>query len=105
MAQEVQDIQVINIDGVPYAVDAMSETSQRLVGVYNGWNQKEADVRDKLMMVQAAKETISRQIIEQVRAEKAEAEKAEADKAEADATSEVVETEANPDDSEPVPAA
>lgn len=74
MVQAVQDIQVINIDSVPYAVDAMSETAQRLVGVYNGWNQKEADIRDELMVIQAAKETLSRQIIEQVRAEKAEAE-------------------------------
>jgi len=71
---QVQEIKVINIDNVPYAVDAMSETAQRLVTVYNDWNQNEADIRDKLMMVQAAKETLSRQIIEQVRTEKAEAE-------------------------------
>lgn len=83
MTQEVQDIQVINIDNVPYAVDAMSDTSKRLVGVYNGWNQKEADIRDELMMIQAAKETLSRQIIDQVRAEKAEAEPKSDNKTEA----------------------
>lgn len=77
MVQQVQEIQVINIDEVPYAVDAMSDTAKRLVAVYNDWNQKEATVRDELMMVQAAKETLSRQIIEQVRAEKAEAKEAE----------------------------
>jgi len=71
---QVQEIKVINIDNVPYAVEAMSDTAQRLVTVYNDWNQNEADIRDQLMMVQAAKETLSRQIIEQVRTEKAEAE-------------------------------
>ena len=87
---QVQEIQVINIDNVPYAVDAMSETSQRLVTVFNEWNQKEADARDGFMMVQAAKETLSRQIIEQVRKEKAEAEEANDNE---EATTEEVATE------------
>lgn len=97
---EVQDIQVINIDNVPYAVDAMSDTAKRLVAVYNEWNQREADIRNDLMMVQAAKETLSRQIIEQVRTEKAEAEAAAVE-----STDEVV-GEVTPDeavvDAEPV---
>lgn len=69
---EVQDIKVLNIDDVQYAVESMSETCQRLVGVYNDWNKKEAAVREELMILQAAKETLSRQIIDQVRKEKAE---------------------------------
>jgi hypothetical protein len=94
---EVQPIQVINIDNVPFAVDAMSETAQRLVAIYNEWNQKEADIRNELMIIQAAKETLSRQIIEQVRNEKAEAEKAEAEKTES------AEAPIAPTTTEPVP--
>jgi len=96
MVQKIQDIQVINIDDVPYAVDTMSDTSKRLVAVYNDWNNKEAGVRDELMMVQAAKETLSRQIIDQVRNEQAEA--AAKEKADAEAQPEVeVNTETQPE--------
>ena len=73
MAQ-VEDVKVLNIDGTPYAVDAMSEEVQAMVAVFNGWNQKEADQRDELAMIQAAKNDISRRIILQVRQEKEEAE-------------------------------
>lgn len=69
---KVQDIKIINIDGVPYPVDSMSETSQQLVNIYNDWSHKEADVRNELMIIQAAKETISRRIINQVRSENSE---------------------------------
>ena len=74
MAQQVEDVKVLNIDGTPYAVDAMSDEVQAMVDVFNGWNQKEADVRDELAMIQAAKNDISRRIILQVRQEKEEAE-------------------------------
>lgn len=85
MAQ-VQEIKVINIDDVPHTVDAMSEQAQRLVSVYDDWNQKEADIRNDLMIIQAAKETLSKQIIQQVRDEQAAAEKAAAAAAEVAAT-------------------
>lgn len=72
---KVEDVKVLNIDEVPYAVDAMSEAVQAMVTVFNGWNQKEADLRDELMMVQAAKNDLSRRIILQVREDRdAEAE-------------------------------
>ena len=76
---KVEDVKVLNIDGVPYAVDGMSEQVQQLVSVYNEWNQDEADCRNRLMQLQAAKNDLSRQIILQVRNEKAEAERAEAE--------------------------
>lgn len=77
MAQQIEDIKVLNIDGVPYAVDSMSEEVKKMVDVYNGWNVKEADARDALMIIQAARNELSRQIILQVRKEKGEAEAAE----------------------------
>lgn len=74
---KVDEVKVLNIDGTPYAVDGMSDAVKRMVTVYNEWNQKEADARDNLALVQSAKSELSRQIIMQVRNEKAEAAKAE----------------------------
>lgn len=64
---KVTDITVLNIDDTPYAVESLSEEVQGLVDIYNEWNRKEADVRDELTRFQAAKETLSRQIITKVR--------------------------------------
>jgi len=64
---KVTDITVLNIDETPYAVESLSAEVQALVEVYNEWNRKEADVRDELTRFQAAKETLSRQIISKVR--------------------------------------
>lgn len=77
--KKVEEIKVITIDEVPYAVDQMSETVQQLVDVYNDWNQKEMEARSHLMMISAAKNDLSRQIVQQVRADKEAAEAAKAD--------------------------
>ena len=71
---KVEDIKVLNIDEVPYAVDAMSDEVKAMVEVFNSWNQREADVREELSMVMAAKNDLSRRIILQVRQEKEAAE-------------------------------
>lgn len=71
---KVEDITVLNIDGVPYAVDGMSDSVKLMVGIFNDWNRREAEARDELMLVQSAKNDLSRQIIMQVRKEKEEAE-------------------------------
>lgn len=84
---KVEDIKVLNIDNVPYAVDQMSDQVKQLVEIYNDWNRTEADARNHLMMVTAAKNDLSRQIIQQVRTEKEEAEKA-SEAAEAPTTTE-----------------
>lgn len=81
---QIEDVKVLNIDNVPYAVDSMSDQVKQLVAIYNEWNQKEADARNEFMLVQAAKNDLSRQIIQQVRAEKAE-EAAKAEEAEGEA--------------------
>lgn len=73
MAQ-VEKIKVLNIDGNAKAVDDMSDQVKQLVEVYDEWNQEEADLRNKLMMVQSAKNDLSRQIISKVREDEAEQE-------------------------------
>lgn len=82
---KVEDVKVLNIDGTPYAVDSMSDQVKQLVAIYNEWNQDEADARNRLMQVSAAKNDLSRQIIMQVRQEK---EAAEATAAEGEAANE-----------------
>jgi len=87
----VSDITVLNIDDVPYAVESLSDEVQSLVEIYNEWNRKEAGVRDELTILQAAKETLSRQIIGRVRADlDAEAQAAAAAAAANDAPAEEV---------------
>ena len=82
MAKAIEPVKVLNIDDVPYAVDAMSDEVKAMVEVFNGWNQRDADLSDDLAMVRAAKNDLSRRIILQVRKEKEEAEAAAAPPAE-----------------------
>lgn len=77
MTKQVEEVKVLNIDDVPYAVDAMSDEVKSMVAVFNSWNQQDADVTDKLTMVRAAKNDLSRRIILQVRQEKEAKEAAE----------------------------
>ena len=74
----INDITVLNIDETPYAVETLSEEVQALVEVYNSWNQKESDARGELAILQAAKQTLSAQIVNKVREEQAAAVPAEA---------------------------
>jgi hypothetical protein len=92
---KVEDIKVLNIDGTPYAVDGMSDEVKAMVEIFNEWAQDEADARNRLMQVSAAKNDLSRQIILQVRKEKEEAEAVEEDTAEEVSTEEVPEESAD----------
>jgi len=74
----VNDITVLNIDETPYEVSALSEQVQALVEVYNAWNQKEVDAQGELAILQAAKQTLSAQIVAKVREESAAATEAAA---------------------------
>lgn len=75
---KVEDIKVLNIDEVPYAVDSMSDAVKGLVEVYNEWNQDLADAQKDFAQRRAAVQSLSNQIIQTVRQEKADAEAAEA---------------------------
>jgi hypothetical protein len=80
----VTDIETINIDETQYAVADASEKVQKLVEIFNEWNQEEANIRSKLMMLQAAKDSLSRQIIDQIKSDN-EPVKEETDAEETDA--------------------
>jgi len=67
----VNNIETINIDEVTYKVEDLSEEARALVDIYNDWNKKEAEVRDELTRFQAAKQTLSTQIIAKIRADNA----------------------------------
>ena len=79
--QQENEITTLNIDEVTYDVDKLSEEVQGLVAIYNRWNLKEADARGELAILQAAKQTLSAQIVNTVRTE---AEAAAADAAAAE---------------------
>ena len=79
MARKVEDVKVLNIDETPYAVDTLSEAVQDMVAVFNGWNQKDADLTDELTMVRSAKNELSRRIILQVREDMAASEEGTGD--------------------------
>jgi len=72
----VEPVKVLTVDQVPLNVADLSSAVQQLVLIFDDWNQKEADARSELMMVSAAKDTLSRQIVQQIRADVAAAEEA-----------------------------
>jgi len=80
---KADEIKVLTIDGVPYAVDSMSDVVREMVAIFNHWSQREMEARDDVKVIVAAKQDLSRQIIMQIRQEHAAAakEKAEAEKA------------------------
>jgi septal ring factor EnvC (AmiA/AmiB activator) len=88
---KVEDIKVLNIDNVPYAVDAMSDEVKQLVEVYNEWNQDLADSQKDFAQKRAAVQSLSNQIITQVRQEKAQEEAAAAEAAAAETEAETPE--------------
>ena len=90
MATKVEDVKVLNIDDVPYAVDAMSDEVRAMVDTFNDWNRREATIVDDLALVRAAKNNLSMSIIQQVRNEKAAAEEAASAATEEVSTTETV---------------
>lgn len=64
---KVTDIEILNIDDTQYEVAKLPEEVRDLVDIYNDWNRKEAVVHDELTRFQAAKDTLSRQIVSKVR--------------------------------------
>jgi len=73
---KVEDIKILNIDEKPYTVDSLGPQVKELIDIYNEWNGEEAELRSKLMVYQAAKETLSQQIMTKAREHLDEAAKA-----------------------------
>lgn len=76
---KAEEIKVLNIDDVPYVVDMMSQKVKNLVAVFNEWSQKEVEANDRLVMIQCAKQELSRQVVNAVREELEERKAKEAD--------------------------
>jgi uncharacterized protein YoxC len=72
--RQVEDIKVLNIDSIPYAVDSMSTEVKDLVDTYNNWNQDLSDAHKRFSQLSAATQQLSNQIVAVVRKEKADVE-------------------------------
>lgn len=74
---EVQKVKVLTFGDKTYQVDEMSDAVKSLVHYYNKANQDAADLHENLVIMNAARESLSREISNQVaREEAASAEKA-----------------------------
>jgi len=89
MAKQVESVKVLNIDDVPHAVSDLSSEVQEMVSIFDGWNQREADIVDDLQVIRAAKNNLSMTIIAQIRKEKEAAEGVAVEGNGADADAEV----------------
>ena len=81
---QFNDVEVIQLDGQPFAVSAMSAEIQELMSIYNDWSRRAFDMQQELQMVNMAREAISQKIGQQHHNERAAAQQA-ADAAAADA--------------------
>jgi len=90
MAQTVQPVTTLNIDGTAFNVADLSDKVQALVGVYNDWNQDVVNAQSKFAQLQAALNDLSRQIIMQVKADQDAAAAAANDAAAATAANDAV---------------
>ena len=64
---KIEKITTINIDSVPHVVAELSDTVQKMVDLFDDWNQRESDARAEVTLLGSAKNELSRQIIAQVR--------------------------------------
>lgn len=72
----VQDVTTLTFGDKTYNVDELSDTIKQLVYFYNRAQRDAAETHDKLVLLNAAREQISRDISGQFAREQAEAEKA-----------------------------
>lgn len=74
---QFNDVEVITLDGQPFAVSAMSAEIQELMSIYNDWSRRAFDIQQELQMVNMAREGISQKIGQQYHQERAAAAEAE----------------------------
>ena len=80
---QYNDVEVITLDGQPFAVSAMSAVIQELMAIYNDWSRRAFDIQQELQMVNMAREGLSQKIGQQYHQERAAAEVKQAYTAEA----------------------
>lgn len=70
---QYNDVDVITLDGQPFAVSAMSPEIQELMELYNDWSRRAFDVQQELQMINMAREGVSQQIGKRYHEERAAA--------------------------------
>lgn len=68
---ELEDIRILNVDGVPHTVDSFSPAIQQMVKQYNEWRRYAVEKKTQFDMAQAALGFLSRQIMETIQSEMA----------------------------------
>lgn len=69
----VSPVQSLNIDGEVLMVADLGPKVQGFVSVYNEWNQKLENAKGEFLLVQAALNDLSRQIIGQIKQDQTDA--------------------------------
>ena len=80
---EFNDVEIIQLDGQPYAVSAMSAEVQELMALYNDWSRRAFDLQQELQMINMAREGMIQKVGQQYQTERAAAEVKQAYTAEA----------------------
>lgn len=66
----VDEIKIINVDNVPYVVEALPPQIKNLVSLYNEWNIENVHLRNELIKLDIAMKGMAQSIILAIRAEK-----------------------------------
>ena len=70
---QYNDVEVVTLDGQPYAVSGMSSEIQNLMELYNDWSRRAFDIQQELQMVGMARDGLSQKIGAQFQSEQAAA--------------------------------
>ncbi|MGI0075827.1 MAG: hypothetical protein ACREAU_00280 [Nitrosopumilaceae archaeon] len=70
-----EEIKIINVDNMPYVVEALPPQIRSLVVLYNEWNVETVNTRNELIKLDIAMKGMAQSIVMAIRAEKQKAEK------------------------------
>jgi hypothetical protein len=70
--KHIPDVTVMDIDGVKYAVNEMSENVQEMIDTYTDWRREEAQMKRDYLKLVNAMTLIGQQIVDTIRKEKEE---------------------------------
>lgn len=93
---KLQEIKVINVDEIPYAVDQLSAEIQASVELYNTWRQETEDMRVQFVKGEMALKTLGQDILTLIRTEQEKAAEAQAAASTDPIVGEIVDTPADP---------
>lgn len=70
---QFNDVEIIQLDGQPFAVSAMSAEIQELMALYNDWSRRAYDIQQELQMINMAREAMIQRVGQQYQAERQKA--------------------------------